>query len=84
MSYLWPNGLPITVEADADRIPHTFFWQNQPHPVDHIAKRWRIDEAWWQGRVWRDYFKLTTTTGLLVVLYVDWLSGAWYLQMLYD
>ncbi len=39
---------------------------------------------WWRVRIWREYFKLTTGTGLLVVIYRDLLSGAWYLQRLYD
>jgi len=34
--------------------------------------------------VWREYFKLTTQTGLLVVIYLDLLNGKWYLQRLYD
>ena len=49
-----------------------------------IAKRWRVDVDWWRVRVWREYFKLATGTGLLVVIYRDLLSGGWYLQRLYD
>jgi hypothetical protein len=52
--------------------------------VQGIAKRWRVDVDWWRGRVWREYFKLTTHTGLLVILYRDVLTGRWYLQRLYD
>jgi hypothetical protein len=32
----------------------------------------------------RDYFKLTTTTGLLVIIYHDLIHDAWFLQRLYD
>jgi len=54
------------------------------HTVQQIANRWRIDEGWWEGRIWREYFKLTTASGWLVILYRDMTTGAWYLQRLYD
>jgi hypothetical protein len=64
--------------------PTTFTWQGQAHHVQGVAKRWRVDIDWWRGRVWREYFKLTTHTGLLVILCRDVLTGRWYLQRLYD
>ena len=49
-----------------------------------IAKQWRVNADWWRGApVARDYFKLATTTGLLLIIYRDH-TGAWYLQRLYD
>jgi hypothetical protein len=48
------------------------------------ARRWRVDTGWWQRRVWREYFTLTTTSGMLVAIYHDVLTGAWRLQRLYD
>jgi hypothetical protein len=47
-------------------------------------RRWRIDVDWWRGRVWREYFKLVTRTGLLVEVYHDLVGGQWYVQRLYD
>ena len=64
--------------------PARFNWQGQNHRVDAITREWRVDIDWWRGRVWRAYFKLSTDTGLLVVIYQDLLSGKWYLQRLYD
>ena len=52
--------------------------------IQAVARRWRVDQDWWRQRVWREYFKLTTRTGLLVIIYRDLLSGRWYLQRLYD
>ena len=50
-----------------------------------VAKRWRVDVDWWRGiSTARDYFKLATTTGLLIIIYQDLQTGAWYLQRLYD
>ncbi|MBI5961724.1 MAG: hypothetical protein HY866_23505 [Chloroflexi bacterium] len=83
MTYLWPDGLPIQVESDEQGAPLCFTWEGT-HKVDNIANRWRVDDDWWRGRVWREYFKLTTDTGLLVILFRDVLSGDWFLQRLYD
>ncbi|MCC7209329.1 MAG: hypothetical protein IT323_18610 [Anaerolineae bacterium] len=84
MTYLWPDGQPITVEVDGLDMPHQFTWQGRVHPVQGIANYWRVDEDWWRGRICRNYFKLYTRTGLLAVLFKDLLNGRWYLERLYD
>ena len=84
MTWLWPEGDPITVMSDTMRTPQAFTWQGSTHRVEGIAKRWRVTVGWWRVRVWREYFKLTTDTGLLAVIYRNMLTGRWYLQRLYD
>jgi hypothetical protein len=84
VTWLWSKGEPIVVVSDATRTPRGFTWRGRTHRVQGIAKRWRVDVEWWRRRVWREYFKLTTQTGLLVILYQDLLTGRWYLQRLYD
>ena len=84
MTYLWLPGLPVRVESDAIKTPQAFEWQGARHGVRVVTNRWRLDETWWAGHVRRDYFKLATETGLLVVLYWDWVSGGWFLERLWD
>jgi hypothetical protein len=84
MTWLWPQGQPITVVSNARHEPLQFAWQGGAHQVVDITRRWRVDWGWWQGRVWRDYFKLRTDTGLLVIIYRDLAAEQWYLQRLYD
>ena len=84
MTHLWPKGTPITVLFDQMYSPQQFMWRGKKHRVKQITKRWRVDQDWWQRRIWREYFKLSTGTGLLVVIYRDLVSGQWYLQRLYD
>jgi len=84
MTHLWPHGEVISMTLDDAGLPGAFHWHGQTHKVQQIANRWRIDEGWWEGRVWREYFKLTTASGWLVILYRDMTTGAWYLQRLYD
>ena len=85
MTRLWPKGVPIVVSQNGSEVPDRITWQGQTHGVAEIAKRWRVSVDWWRGAaVARDYFKLATTTGLLIIIYQDLHTGAWYLQRLYD
>jgi hypothetical protein len=83
MTRLWVGGVPVEVRL-ADGLPAQFTWGNRVHPVAGIANRWRVDIGWWRLRVWRDYFKLHTTTGLLLIVYHDLVSDQWYVQRVYD
>lgn len=85
MTRWWPGSEPLEVEADALGAPLRLTWRGEVHVVAEVALRWRLDEKWWSdSRVWREYFKLATDSGLLVVVYHDLLSGEWKLLRLYD
>jgi hypothetical protein len=85
MSPLWREGQPIEIETNPLGMPVSLRWQGRSHSVAHVANHWRVDEGWWRGeRIWREYFKLATTTGLLVIVYHDLSTGTWHLQRLYD
>ena len=84
MSRLWPEGDPIHVTVDEMGKPTAFMWNGRTHPVLDIANHWQVDEQWWSSQVWREYFKLTTETGWLVIIYQNLLNRRWYLQRLYD
>jgi hypothetical protein len=49
-----------------------------------VAETWKMDEGWWAKRVWRDYFKVITDSGLLLLIYHDLPAGGWWVQRLYD
>lgn len=84
MSRFWPDGVPIAVEYDALATPLVFGWDGHRHVVERVLDRWRVDEGWWQRRVWREYFQLTTRSGLLVLIFHDVRAQEWRLQRLYD
>ncbi|MCA9954038.1 MAG: hypothetical protein KC434_04920 [Anaerolineales bacterium] len=84
MTRLWPDGDPIQVGGGSAELPGQFVWQGQTHPIATIAKRWRVHVDWWREPTHRDYFKLTTATGLLVIIYHDLSHDTWFLQRLYD
>lgn len=83
MSY-WRAGDPIKAIDVENGLPKRFTWQGRVHIVSAIANVWRIDDAWWQQRVWQDHFKLITTTGLLVILSHDLIIDEWLVIRVYD
>ena len=84
MTRFWPQGAPIKVSIDDVERPRALVWQGDRHAVWHHVKRWRVDDGWWTERVWREYYTLTTRSGLLLVVYQDLLAGDWHLQRVYD
>ena len=86
MTRLWPDGEPVSVEVDGHGRPLRFTWQERRYQLQQIQQRWRVDSEWWsdEGRIWRDYLAVTTTQGMLCVLYQDLLSREWFLTKLYD
>jgi hypothetical protein len=84
MTRFWPGGRPIAVTCDALATPQVVVWDDRRDPVAHILERWRVDERWWRGRAWREYFTLVTNGDQLLTIYHDVASGRWLLQRLYD
>lgn len=86
MTRLWPEGVILALIPDPQQRPASFVWQGRRHQVLTIHEEWQVDIDWWDdaGRVWRDYFVLTTTGGLLCLLYRDRLMREWRLAKIYD
>ena len=84
MTRLWQEGACIQVEMDSLGVPLCFTWDRQAHIVQNIANRWLTDAGWWKRHVWREYFKVTTDKGWLLIIYHDLTDDAWYVQRLYD
>jgi hypothetical protein len=60
-------------------------WRQGEHPIRDTSVRWRIHTDWWtENEIWRDYWEVTTETGLLCVLFHDLLRGTWHLERIYE
>ena len=70
--------------TDATGTPLRFKLGGTWYAVEHMVDRWRVDEGWWEKRVWREYFELITTSGQLVVLQRDLIQPQWVLHQFYD
>lgn len=84
MTRLWPEGVAIAVDCDDEGRPARLRWRGRTHTVTHVARAWQVDLEWWRQRIWRRYFKVSTDTGLLLVIFQDLAGGDWFLQRLYD
>ncbi len=84
MTRLWVAGIRIKVFLNPGGLPQQGHWGGRTHPVQEVVHHWRVDAGWWRLRIWRDYYKLVTTTGLLVVVYHDLVRDEWFLQRIYD
>lgn len=66
--------------------PVCFTWRDHTHRLAQVQQRWRVDTDWWsaEGRVRRAYWAVTTTSGLLCVIYQDLERNVWFLAKVYD
>ena len=83
MTQIWPEGVPIDVET-TDEEPAAFRWQQQRQQVQAIAEQWIVHDEWWRDEIWRHYYQIETAGALLCVVYRDLLTGAWFLERIYD
>lgn len=87
MTRFWAAGQPVRMGADSLGTPLWFLWTGQRHNVIRVCRRWRVDEDWWKpegAHVWREYFIVVTDTGLLVVLYHNFVDDRWFISQVYD
>lgn len=84
MTRFWVSVVPVEVRLDAQGMPLSLRWEGRWHAVQELSNHWRVDWGAWRVRVWRDYYKILTRSGLLLVLYHDRIGEGWYVQRIYD
>jgi hypothetical protein len=82
---LWPEGQAVRVWGE-EAAPAGFMWAGASHRILEVCNRWQVHTRWWEPgqSLWREYWKVTTHTGLLCLLYRERGSGGWFLARLYD
>ncbi|MCO5193075.1 MAG: hypothetical protein M9930_07265 [Anaerolineae bacterium] len=61
-----------------------FVWRGQAYVIDAIVKSWRIEHGWWEMQTQREYYKVRTTSGLLLTLYHDQHNDKWLVERIYN
>ncbi|MEZ4667925.1 MAG: hypothetical protein R3E39_08425 [Anaerolineae bacterium] len=86
MSYFWPDGYPLAVQADHEGLPLCLAWDWCPglHSIWMIADEWSVDDLWWVERKSRDYYKVVTESGQALVIFQDVLTQNWFVQWMFD
>lgn len=83
MTRLWQNGDPVAIETNG-LLPTAILLEGTWHPVEKTVLEWQVDVGWWRVRIYRDYFRILTSDGMLLVVYHDLLTDTWAVQRVYD
>jgi hypothetical protein len=83
---------PVRVELDsADRpkavcrggaaaVPTSAALTSPAVAVEAVLETWRLDDEWWRQPIARRYHEVVIAGGGRVVLYVDLVTGEWWMQ----
>jgi hypothetical protein len=72
-------GVPrrVTVQAGPGGVPVTVGRTG----VDAVNEDWVVEDRWWTGKpLRRRYFELVLTDGRNAVVFLDLITGRWFLQ----
>ena len=85
MTRLLESPEHVRVELAAG-LPTRVLTEGGRRAVLRICARWRVETDWWRSAVSREYWKveLGGAEELLCDLYLDRLTGEWWLSRLYD
>ena len=84
MSKLFREAITLEVKEDIRHRPVGFLYKGRKEGVKEICEQWRLSQEWWKSAVDREYFRVRTLRGIVYEMYRDLLTGAWYLQRVYD
>src|SRR5437773_7363695 len=48
--------------------------------IETVLDRWRIDDEWWRKEVSRMYYQVASSSGPVVTIFQDLLTGHWFFQ----
>jgi hypothetical protein len=74
----------VQVGTDADGAPIRLHMDGTDHGEVGICNRWRVDDGWWRDPVARACYKIVTRSGLVAVIFLDEIRGAWHLERVFD
>jgi hypothetical protein len=84
MTKLFQRPVKLEVKEGNQHQPIAFLYKGRTERIGQALKQWRITHGWWKRAIEREYFQVETETGIICDLYRDSLTGAWYLQRIYD
>ena len=84
MSKLFHEAITLEVKEDIQHRPIAFLYKSGKEGVEEICEQWRVSREWWRKGTDREYFRVRTARGIVCEMYRDLITGAWYLQRIYD
>jgi hypothetical protein len=80
--FRWPSEQVFPL-AEGDTFTG-FVWQGQRHVIDTIVKAWSVECGWWEVQTRRDYYKIRTSSGLLLTIYHEYQADKWLIERIYN
>jgi hypothetical protein len=77
---------PVQVELDSEDRPKTVRRGGGAAAsvpavdVEAVLETWRLDDEWWRQPIARRYHEVVIAGGGRVVLYMDLVTGEWWMQ----
>jgi len=75
-----PPPEPIDVRTNKEGHPSAFVRGNRWSRVATIDLHWRLEGDWWWGEDRKDYYKVVTRKGEIIVLFHASMEDCWYLH----
>ena len=72
------------VEVDRAGRPRSFRWRGGLLRVARTAEVWKDVGCWWEGEGEKVFYRLETTDGRLLEVYLERPAGIWRLYRVYD
>jgi len=74
----------IEVKTNIAGVPVNLTRNGRREKVIAIYEHWRLADEWWGKEVERDYFRVRTSTGIVIDIYRDSKANRWYLDRIHD
>jgi hypothetical protein len=84
MNKLFYESITLEVKENIQHRPISFLYKGRKEGVEEICQQWRVSREWWKKPTDREYFRVRTVRDIVCEIYRDLLTGAWYLQRIYD
>ena len=74
----------IEVKTNIAGVPVNLTRKGHREKVAAIYEHWRLADEWWGKEVERDYFRVRTSTGIVLDIYRDSKANRWYTDRIHD
>ncbi|MBI4318715.1 MAG: hypothetical protein HY675_09510 [Chloroflexi bacterium] len=78
-----PLSTKLTVITGKDGKP-AFVIRRGRKERARVCNNWRVEDGWWKENVSREYYRLITASGTIMVVYFERDDQGWYLEKIVD
>jgi hypothetical protein len=75
------NGSPVMIGMRSAKCGMRNSVPQARVPIAAVREVWRIDDEWWRELIARTYYEVVHEGGGRVVLFLDHVTGEWFVQI---